>query len=402
MPVHDEVILLMSRMNRILSIDASAGTLVVEAGCVLEVADNELSKHGLIMPLDLGAKGSCQIGGNISTNAGGLRFLRYGSLRGSVLGLEMVLPDGTIVDNLSTLRKDNTGYDVKQLFIGGEGTLGVVTKVSMAVPQRPTSVQLAFVAVNNYDSVLNVMKRARSQLGEILSALEFLDSESLEIVLGHVNARDPLSSKFPFYMVIETSGNCEEADSKRLNEFLMGAMEDGAISDGTVAQDSEQMKELWALREGISPSMSSVGCVYKYDVSVPVESMYRLVETMKERLKGVVDAKFITGYGHLVDANLHLNIAAPSYNDKIRDRIEPYVYEVTSELRGSISAEHGLGVMKGSHMHYSKSPEMIAVFRNIKRLFDPNGIMNPYKFLPSADGAHTTMPTDQRASGATA
>jgi D-2-hydroxyglutarate dehydrogenase len=388
-------------MNKIISIDPSAGTLVAEAGCILEDLDNELRKHGLIMPLDLGAKGSCQIGGNISTNAGGLRFLRYGSLRGSVLGLEMVLPNGEIVDDLSTLRKDNTGYDLKQLFIGGEGTLGIISRVSMAVPRRPTSVHLAFVAVNDYESVLKVMEMARSDLSDIISALEFQDRQSLSIVLDHVaNARDPLSLDYRFYVIIETSGYSEEFDSIRLNNFLEKAMENNVVLDGVLAQDSDQVKEFWALREDITPSLNAVGFVYKYDLSVPVQSMYKLVDLMRDRLDGVIDPEHITGYGHLGDANLHLNIVAPRYDDEIRKKIEPYVYEVTSAQQGSISAEHGLGAQKGEHMHFSKSPEMIALFRRIKNLFDPNSIMNPYKFLPDTASAARTSRKRSVISGA--
>ena len=206
------------------------------------------------------------------------------------------MPNGTIVDNLSCLRKDNTGYDIKQLFIGGEGTLGIVSKVAMAVPRRPSSVQLAFVAVDSFASVLKVMHRARSELGEILSALEFQDRESVDHVLDHLSsARDPLSEARPFYMIIETSGNCAGSDLERLEKFLMSSIESGDISDGTIAQDTTQMQELWALRESIAASLSSMGAVYKYDISVPVDSMYHVVEQMRERLNGLIRPEFVTG-----------------------------------------------------------------------------------------------------------
>lgn len=204
-------------MNRIRSFDPVAGTLVADAGCVLQALDEHVAQGGLMMPLDLGAKGSCQLGGNISTNAGGLRVLRYGSLHGSVLGLEVVLPDGTIFDGLSTLRKDNTGYDLKQLFIGAEGTLGIVTGVSIATPQRPSAVNVAMFGLDSFEQVQQMFVKARHVLGEILSAFEFLDQDTFRIVQKHSSrptVRDPFSSAYPFYVVLETSGSNAEHDSQ--------------------------------------------------------------------------------------------------------------------------------------------------------------------------------------------
>ncbi len=195
--------------------DAWIGTYnSCDAGCILEVLNTEMEKRGFIMPLDLGAKGSCQIGGNVSTNAGGLRLVRYGSLRGTVLGMEMVLADGTVIDNLTTLRKDNTGYDMKQLFIGAEGTLGIVTKVSILTPRKPKAISVAFVGCANYERVLKVLATAKAELGEILSAVEFLDRESMELVLKHIpNTRDPLQTSHPLYVLIETAGSDREHDT---------------------------------------------------------------------------------------------------------------------------------------------------------------------------------------------
>ncbi|KAK0603564.1 hypothetical protein LWI29_006294 [Acer saccharum] len=382
-PVFDEVIINMGSMNNIISLDKVSGILVCEAGCILENLISFLDNHGFIMPLDLGAKGSCQIGGNVSTNAGGLRLVRYGSLHGTVLGLEAVLANGDVIDMLGTLRKDNTGYDLKHLFIGSEGSLGIVTKVSILTPPKLSSVNLAFLACVDYFSCQKLLVEAKMRLGDILSAFEFLDNQSMDLVLNHLEgARNPLSSSMHnFYVLIETTGSDESYDKEKLEAFLLSSMEGGLISDGVLAQDINQASSFWRIREGVPEALMKAGAVYKYDLSIPVEKMYDLVDEMRIRMGQT--AKVIA-YGHLGDGNLHLNISAPQYDDKILAQIEPYVYEWTSEHKGSISAEHGLGLMKANKIFYSKSPETVQVMGSIKKLLDPNGILNPYKVLPQS------------------
>ncbi|KAG0047551.1 hypothetical protein BGZ83_007405 [Gryganskiella cystojenkinii] len=387
-PVFDEIIISTANMNSIRSFDPISGALVCDAGCILEVLDNYLADRGYIMPLDLGAKGSCHIGGNVATNAGGLRLLRYGSLHGTVLGLEVVLPDGTILDNLSTLRKDNTGYDLKQLFIGSEGTLGIVTGVSILSPKRSKAVNVALLGLSSFEQVQTAYKRSRDELSEILSAFEFWDKASIDLVKKHLVAgnNDPLESTHPFYVLIETSGSNKDHDDEKLNNYLEGLLTDDIVQDGVVAQDTTQFKNLWAIREGIPEACSKTGTVYKYDLSIPVPVFYQMVEDMRARLdkEGVLgkDVECVVGFGHIGDGNLHLNIAAKGYSDKVTNIIEPYVYEWTAKHSGSISSEHGLGLFKAPHVHYSKSPSMINMMRRIKDMIDPKGIMNPYKYLP--------------------
>lgn len=380
-PVFDEVIINVGSMNNIIAFDKVSGILVCEAGCILENLISFLDDQGFIMPLDLGAKGSCQIGGNVSTNAGGLRLVRYGSLHGNVLGLEAVLANGDVIDMLGTLRKDNTGYDLKHLFIGSEGSLGIVTKVSILTPLKLSSVNLAFLACKDYFSCQKLLLEAKRKLGEVLSAFEFLDKQTMDLVLNHLEgARNPLpSSMHNFYVLIETTGSDESYDREKLEAFLLRSMEDGLVSDGVIAQDINQASSFWRIREGVAEALMKAGAVYKYDLSLPVEKMYDLVEEMRIRLGQT--AKVI-GYGHLGDGNLHLNISAPQYNDAIFAQIEPYVYEWTSNHRGSISAEHGLGLVKANKIYYSKSPETVHLMGSIKKLLDPNGILNPYKVLP--------------------
>ncbi|XP_065852476.1 D-2-hydroxyglutarate dehydrogenase, mitochondrial [Euphorbia lathyris] len=386
-PVFDEVIIGTSLMNKILSFDKISGILVCEAGCILENLIAFLDNQGFIMPLDLGAKGSCQIGGNVSTNAGGLRLVRYGSLHGNVLGLETVLANGDVLDMLGTLRKDNTGYDLKHLFIGSEGSLGIVTKVSILTPPKLSSVNIAFLACNDYLSCQKLLLEAKRKLGEILSAFEFLDSEAMDLVLNHLEGvRNPLPpSMHNFYVLIETTGSDESYDKEKLEAFLLRAMESGLVSDGVLAQDINQASSFWRIREGIPEALMRAGPVYKYDLSIPVEHMYNLVQEMREKLGQ--KAK-VVGYGHLGDSNLHLNISATKYDDTILAQIEPYVYEWTSKHKGSISAEHGLGLMKANKIFYSKTHETVQVMASIKKLLDPNGILNPYKVLPQSVLTH--------------
>ncbi|KAK9678386.1 hypothetical protein RND81_11G207800 [Saponaria officinalis] len=380
-PVFDEVIVNMSSMSKIISFDKVSGILVCEAGCILENLESFLDNEGFVMPLDLGAKGSCQIGGNVSTNAGGLRLVRYGSLHGSVLGLEAVLANGTVMDMLGTLRKDNTGYDLKHLFIGSEGSLGIVTKVSILTPPKLAATNLAFLACNDYLSCQKLLLEAKRKLGEVLSAFEFLDSHAMDLVLNNLDGlRNPLPPEIHnFYVLIETTGSDESYDREKLETFLFRSMESGLISDGTIAQDINQASSFWRIREGIPEALMKSGAVYKYDLSIPLEKMYDIVEEMRTRLGH--PAK-VVGYGHLGDGNLHLNITSPQYDDAIFAKIEPFVYEWTSNHRGSISAEHGLGLMKANKIFYSKPPEVVQLMVSIKNLMDPNFILNPYKVLP--------------------
>ncbi|CAA7395214.1 unnamed protein product [Spirodela intermedia] len=380
-PVYDEVIVNMNRMDKIVSFDQISGILVCEAGCILENVGAFLANEGFIMPLDLGAKGSCQIGGNVSTNAGGLRFLRYGSLHGNILGLEVVLANGSVLDMLGTLRKDNTGYDLKHLFIGSEGTLGIVTKVSVLTPPQLASTNLALLACRDYFSCQKLLFEARRALGEIISAFEFMDCHSMEMVLKYLEGvRNPFSSSmYDFYVLIETTGSDEASDKSKLEAFLGRSMENGIIDDGVIAQDMSQTMSFWRMREGITEALVKAGAVYKYDLSIPVDKLYDIVEEMRSRLGH--SAK-VLGYGHLGDSNLHLNISTATYDEDIFAKIEPFVYEWTAKNKGSISAEHGLGLMKADKIYYSKTPEAVNLMASIKRLLDPKGILNPYKVLP--------------------
>ncbi|CAG8663549.1 3283_t:CDS:10, partial [Dentiscutata erythropus] len=398
-PVFDEIIISTNNLNKIRDFDPISGTLVCDSGCILEALDSYLAERGYMVPLDLGAKGSCNIGGNVATNAGGLRLLRYGSLHGNVLGLEVVLPNGTILDNLSTLRKDNTGriwifdtivcYDLKQLFIGSEGTLGIITGVSILTPRRPKSVNVAVFCLNSFQNVQEAFIISKGELTEILSGVEyevlkisfeFWDIHSLRLVKNHLfqETKFPLEDKYPFYVLVETSGSNKDHNEEKLHNFMEILMEKGVVEDGVVAQDNTQLQNLWSIREGIPEAGSKSGSVYKYDLSIPVPVFYNIVEDVSKKLKdaGVFGKdKLVTdvmGYGHIGDGNIHLNIVAKSYTHEITKLLEPYIYEWTEKHKGSISAEHGLGLMKADCIGYSKSQKMINIMKQIKQSIDPN------------------------------
>lgn len=390
-PVFDEIIISVANMNKIRNFDDISGILKCDAGVILETADTYLAENGYIFPLDLGAKGSCHVGGVCATNAGGLRLLRYGSLHGSVLGLEAVFPDGTIYNSMDALRKDNTGYDLKQLLIGSEGTLAIITGVSILCPARPTATNVAFLAVSSYEAVQKVFVGARRELSEILSAFEFMDGKSQLLTARYLKADHPIESgQYPFYVLIETSGSNRDHDMEKLETFLGNAMEDGLVDDGIIAQDETQLRNLWSWRESIPEASTLEGGVYKYDVSIPLPELYGLVEAASEKLNAAnmvdfdSDAKPVVeaiGYGHVGDGNLHLNVCVREYNKDIEAVLEPFVYEWIQSKKGSISAEHGLGFQKKNYIGYSKSAVEIRMIKEIKSHYDPNGIMNPYKYI---------------------
>ncbi|KAF0313467.1 D-2-hydroxyglutarate dehydrogenase, mitochondrial [Amphibalanus amphitrite] len=363
-PVFDEVVLSTSLMNKIIDLDTNSGALVCEAGCVLETADAYLAERGFMMPLDLGAKGSCQIGGNVSTNAGGLRLVRYGGLHGTVLGLEAVLANGDVLDCMSTMKKDNTGYDLKHLLIGSEGTLGVVTKVAISCPRRPACVNLVMLAVRSFEDVLSTYQFAQSQLGEILSSIEFMDGASQECVVNNLNMSHPLPGH-PFYMVVETSGSRDTHDEEKLSLFMEEAMQRELVTDGVLATDVGQIKSLWQFRERIAEALLGDGYCFKYDISLPLNAFYEVLENLLYS-----------------DGNIHLNMTTRDFDAAVLSKIEPSLYEWTAQHGGSISAEHGLGLKKRNFIGYSKSPSAVALMQQLKTMLDPHGILNPHKVLP--------------------
>ncbi|UYV82982.1 D2HGDH [Cordylochernes scorpioides] len=375
-PVFDEIILSMSLMNQIISFDDVTGILQCEAGCILENLEHYASERKHVVPIDLGAKGSCHIGGNVSTNAGGIRLFRYGSLLGNVLGLEVVLPSGKILDMMSPLRKDNTGYHLKHLFIGCEGTLGVITKVALLCPTKPNSTTVALLGCKSFQLLLQTFKVSKELLAENLLSFEMMDAASMDAVEKNMKMTNPISPQ-PFYIVMEVSGHSTAHTEERMMTCVEALMEQQLVEDGTFTSDLSKVQNLWALRERMAEALLHDGYCYKYDISLPLLKFYDIVEEMKKHVGDKVTR--CCGYGHVGDGNIHFNITTPAYSAEITKLIEPYVFEWTSKNRGSISAEHGLGFKKRNHIHFSKSPECVDLMKKWKNLMDPNGILNPYK-----------------------
>jgi len=369
----DEVVLSLSRMNKIHSFDPTNAVIQCQSGCILDNLNEYLRPYGYVMPLDLGSSGSCQIGGNVATNAGGIRFLRYGSLRSNILGLKVVLANGDTIDLLNTLRKDNTGYDLKHLFIGSEGTLGVITDVCVATPMLLANSVTALLGLDYYEDAVAALSAARNKLGESIAAIEYWDSASMRISsttqLGLGDCR--------FYLLVEVASNMNlESLEDRMMDFL------GMYSKGVLATDEGKKKSLWKLRENIPLALKGMnGHTYKYDVSMSPHLFNQATLMVQHHLAAEYPHAQVFQYGHLADGNLHLNIWSPTFDQEIKNLAESTLYEFLRLHRGSISAEHGIGVLKAKHLNVSKSEKAIATMRNLKFLFDPYNILNPNKVL---------------------
>jgi FAD/FMN-containing dehydrogenase len=383
----DNIILSLGRMNRIRAIDAANFTMTVEAGCILAQVQQAAAEADRLFPLSLGAEGSCQIGGNLSTNAGGIAVLRYGNMRELALGLEVVLPDGEVWDGLRGLRKDNTGYDLKQLFIGGEGTLGVITAATLKLFPKPREVETAFLALHRIEDVMALFARARAATADQLTAFELIPRAGLDLALRHLpGIVDPLDARHPWYALIELSSSESESGIRALLERLLEeALEEGLIADGVISASGAQARELWKIREGIVEAQLYSGSI-KHDVSVPVskvaEFVVRASDAVEARLPGIRPIAF----GHVGDGNIHFNLTQPEGYDKAAylarwQEFSDLVHDIVRELRGSISAEHGVGRLKVEEIEHYKSPVEIELMRRLKRALDPLGIMNPGKVV---------------------
>jgi FAD/FMN-containing dehydrogenase len=359
-------------MNRIRSLDALNDTMTVEAGCVLAAVQSAAAEAGRLFPLSLAAEGSCQIGGNLSTNAGGVNVLRYGTAREQVLGLEVVLPDGAVWDGLRALRKDNTGYDLKQLFLGAEGTLGVITAAVLRLYPRPSAAATAWIALASPRAAVELLAELRRHLGDRISAFELVSRACLDAVLAHLpDARDPLPAAHAWYVL------CELGDSGAQAELEARVAEALAGREAVLAQSGEQARALWRLRESIPEAQFSN---VKHDISVPVSCIPEFIERAEGALRASFGEVAVYCFGHVGDGNLHYNIG-PQRLLAQRDAVSGVVYEVVDRLGGSISAEHGLGQLKREAIRRHKDALELDLMRALKRTLDPKGVMNPGKVL---------------------
>jgi D-lactate dehydrogenase (cytochrome) len=388
-PQRPEILLSTSRLNRIRAIDRDNFTVTVEAGVVLADLQAAVAAVGLYFPLSLAAEGSCQIGGNISTNAGGTNVVRFGNTRELVLGLEVVLPDGRLFDGLSGLRKDNTGYALEQLFIGAEGTLGVVTAATLKLFPQPRSMATAWLAVTNPAAAVQVYAAARQRIGDEVVAFELLPRVAVDMVVEALpGTRDPLPETDAWYVLLEFAGAREQAElDAQLETFLAAALADGLLADAVLAHSDAQRRDFWRVRHGISEAQKSAGASIKHDVSVPITRMPEFLERADALVQAVVPGIRPVAFGHLGDGNLHYNLSQPvamEPGDFLARWVElsEQVHSLAAELGGSFSAEHGVGVLKTAEMKRLKSPVEIELMREIKLALDPQGIMNPGKILP--------------------
>jgi FAD/FMN-containing dehydrogenase len=384
-----QIVLALARVDRVRELDAANFSITVEAGCVLADVQRAATKAGRYFPLSLGAEGSCQIGGNLSTNAGGLAALRYGVARDLVLGLEVVLPDGRVLDGLKSLRKDNTGYDLRHLFIGAEGTLGVITAASLKLFPAPRTVATAFVAVADVAAAVDLLGRLREATGDAVTSFELLPRLGIELTTRHVaGVRDPFGEAHDWYVLCEIASAREDPGLRALLEEALGAaMSDGSVRDAVLAESVAQREALWRMRETVPEAQRREGASIKHDVSVPVAELPAFVNRATAAVLALVPEGRMLVYGHVGDGNLHFNVtqpvgARPQDFLALGDAIADAVYAQVREFRGSISAEHGIGQLKRRELARYKGHVDLELMRALKRSIDPRGIMNPGKVLP--------------------
>ena len=386
-PGDHAILLNLSRMNKVRALDPDNDTITVEAGCTLAALQQAAEAADRLFPLSLASEGSCQIGGNISTNAGGNAVLRYGNMRDLVLGIEAVLPDGRIWNGLRGLRKDNTGYDLKQLFIGGEGTLGIVTAAVCKLFPRPRTVATALVAVPDVVAAVSLFGRLKQTSGDRLTAFELIPRIGIDFVTRHIpGARDPLTKAVDWYVLAELSSAGEEDLRHRLEAALATALEEGLASDAAIAESGAQASALWALRENLSDVQKLEGGSIKHDISVPISAIPAFITEASKAVTAALPGIRPVPFGHIGDGNVHFNLSQPPAMDRdaFLDRWAEFnriVHDIAAGLGGSISAEHGLGFMKRDEITRYKSAVEIDMMRAVKRALDPQNIMNPGKLV---------------------
>jgi len=386
-PIAGEVVVSLVRLNRVRAIDTDNNTLTVEAGCTLAAVQEAAAHAGRLFPLSLAAEGTATIGGNLSTNAGGVQVLRYGNARELCLGLEVVLPDGRIWNGLRALRKDNTGYDLKHLFIGAEGTLGLITAAVLKLFSRPRSTATAWAAVPTPAAAVALLTRLRQKIGGRVTAFELIGRSALDLVLQHIpGSHDPLPEHAPWQVLIELSDTMETDLSTPLEEVLTDAVEAGETVDAALSRSEAQAHTLWALRENISEAQKLEGLSIKHDISLPVSSIPEFIERCDSALIAAFPGVRIVCFGHLGDGNLHYNQSKPAVQDNAAfisqtAAVNRIVHDLAHELGGSISAEHGLGQLKREEILRYKSPVEMHLMRTVKQALDPRCLMNPGKVV---------------------
>lgn len=393
-PFDDNAVLLsLRRMNRIRAIDPLNDAIMVEAGCILAEIQRAADAADRFFPLSLGSEGSCQIGGNLSTNAGGNAVLRYGMARDLVLGLEVVLPDARVLDDLTALRKDNTGYNLRHLFMGAEGTLGIITAATLKLFSKPRSLETAFVAVRDPHAAIRLLARAKAGSGDTVAAFELIGRAALDMVLRNIpGAHDPLPARHDWYVLMELAGgDLGGALRDRLENILASAAEDGDVADAAFADSVQQRQTMWKLRESITEAQRGEGGSIKHDVSVPVSLVADFIAEATAACEALLPGLRVVPFGHAGDGNIHFNLSQPAAwpkqgreRDAFMARWQEFndvVHGIVARHGGSISAEHGIGLLKRDELRRYKSSVALDVMRALKQAIDPRGIMNPGKVI---------------------
>ena len=386
-PIQGEVVISLARLSRIRAIDTDNNTLIAEAGCTLAAVQAAAENAGRLFPLSLAAEGTATIGGNLATNAGGVQVLRYGNARELCLGLEVVLPDGRVWNGLRGLRKDNTGYDMKHLFIGAEGTLGLITAAVLKLFSRPRAVATAWASVPTPVAAVALLTRLRERIGGRITAFELVGRPALDLVLKNIpDSRDPLPGTSPWQVLIELSDTMASDLDAALADVLAAAVAADAATDAAIAASMAQACALWALRENISEAQKIEGISIKHDIALPVSRIAEFIERCDAALEQAFPGLRIVCFGHLGDGNLHYNQSKPSAQDNTAfiaqtPTVNRIVHDLVHALGGTISAEHGIGQLKRAEILRYKSPVEMDMMRTVKRALDPRGLMNPGKVL---------------------
>jgi FAD/FMN-containing dehydrogenase len=378
-PGGEQVLLSLQRLNRIRHLAPAGDHLVAEAGCVLADVQQAAAGIGRLFPLSLGAEGSCRIGGNLSTNAGGVNVLRYGMTRDLVLGLEVVLADGRVWNGLSALRKDNTGYDLKQLFIGAEGTLGIITAAALRLFAAPRERVTLWLGIDSPTTATELLRLFQSELGELISSFELLTSFGVEAAATHLpGVRRPLAERHPWHLLIELAWSFPEGLRDRAETVLGEALEQGLVADGTIAESEAQRAMMWRIREGQSEATRHMGFIVRTDVTVAISDLPVLIQRMADWVGDTAPDVALIPFGHVGDGNLHFNfVTPPAEVERLRPILLDRLYDEVTALGGSISAEHGIGRLKRAALHAHKPELDLELMRRIKSALDPSGILNP-------------------------
>ena len=380
-PQSDEIAISLERLSGIEELDRESMTMTVLAGTPLQTVQQAAAAAGLNFPLDLGARGSCTIGGNIATNAGGNQVLRFGMMRNLVLGLEAALADGTVVSSMNRLIKNNAGYDLKQLFIGSEGTLGIITRAVLKLSPAMPAKTAALVAVQDFSACVALLHALQARLGGSLSAFEAMWASYFDCVIEHVDKlRSPFDSAYPLYVLVQSEGVDHSADRERMETALGELLEAGVVVDAVIAQSERETENFWQIRDGIAEITALLQPLVAFDVAVPIRDMPAFLDATQQALQTAFPGVTNLVFGHVGDNNLHLTVTTGDHDDL--SRISDIVYQATSDVSGSIAAEHGVGVSRRKYLHLSRSKTEIELMRRLKATLDPQNILNPGRVIP--------------------